>query len=213
MRSALLLLTYAAASACNRAPEEPAPAASTRAQDVVIAPAIPAAGRAPDVKPAETKAPDRCIKALPAEPPPVAAPAPAGQCPRDPENGRTLATAALVVPDAKGGPLKVTVELAKTDHDRERGLMFRTSMAEDHGMLFDMMEKREHSFWMRNTCISLDMLFVDDDGVIVGILENVPTLNLDSRGVGCPSSYVLEMNAGWSRRHGVRPGQKLVLPK
>ena len=54
---------------------------------------------------------------------------------------------------------------------------------------------------------------IDDDGVIVGILENVPTLNDAPRTVGCPSSWVLETNAGWSRRHGVRAGQKMKLPR
>ena len=50
-------------------------------------------------------------------------------------------------------------------------------------------------------------------GLIVGIVENAPTLNNESRSVGCPSRWVLEVNAGWSRRHGVRAGQHLVLPK
>ncbi|HEX7602742.1 MAG TPA: DUF192 domain-containing protein, partial [Polyangiaceae bacterium] len=67
--------------------------------------------------------------------------------------------------------------------------------------------------WMHNTCISLDMMFIDEDGTIVGILENVPTLNDEARTVGCPSRYVLEVNGGWSRRHGVSAGQKAVIPK
>jgi uncharacterized membrane protein (UPF0127 family) len=64
---------------------------------------------------------------------------------------------------------------------------------------------------MHNTCIPLDLLFIDEDGLIVGIVESAPTLNDDSRGVGCPSRFVLEVNAGWSRRHGVRPGQRVRL--
>ena len=90
--------------------------------------------------------------------------------------------------------------------------MFRTSMDADHGMLFDFGERNVQQFWMHNTCIPLDMLFVDEDGFIVGIVENAPTLNDESRGVGCPSRYVLEVNAGWSRRHGVRAGQHALLP-
>ena len=131
-----------------------------------------------------------------------------------------MSTAVITFPEAKGpdakadakAPLKATVELARTEDQRERGLMYRTSMPEDHGMLFEMESHTLHHFWMRNTCIPLDMFFVDPDGLIVGVLENVPTLHTDERAVACPSSYVLEMNAGWARRHGVRAGQRLDLP-
>jgi uncharacterized membrane protein (UPF0127 family) len=56
------------------------------------------------------------------------------------------------------------------------------------------------------------MLFVEDDGFVVGMVENVPTLSDDPRGVSCPSTYVLELNAGFARRYGVKAGQKIVLP-
>jgi uncharacterized membrane protein (UPF0127 family) len=105
----------------------------------------------------------------------------------------------------------VTVEIARAEEETSRGLMYRTSMAEDHGMIFAM-DRREHTFWMRNTCIPLDMMFIDRDGTIVGIEENVPTLNDKERTTGCISTHVLEVNAGWSRRHGVKPGQKVKLP-
>jgi uncharacterized membrane protein (UPF0127 family) len=78
-------------------------------------------------------------------------------------------------------------------------------------MLFLFDAERDLSFWMRNTCIALDMLFIAADRVIVGIEENVPTLNDDSYAPGdCNSRYVLEVNAGWARRHGVRAGDKLI---
>jgi uncharacterized membrane protein (UPF0127 family) len=57
------------------------------------------------------------------------------------------------------------------------------------------------------------MLFIDFDGLIVGIVENAPTLNDASRGVGCASRWVLEVNAGWARRHGVRAGQRIEIPE
>jgi uncharacterized membrane protein (UPF0127 family) len=85
-------------------------------------------------------------------------------------------------------------------------------MAEDRGMLFDLATREDHKFWMHNTCVPLDMLYLDEDGLIVGIVENAPTLNDEPRGVACPSRYVLEVNAGWSRRHGVRAGQSVPLP-
>ena len=96
---------------------------------------------------------------------------------------------------------------------RMRGLMYRTELERDQGMLFVFPDQRPRSFWMKNTCIPLDMLFVDRHGTIVGILENVPTLNLESRGVPCPAAYVLEVNAGWTREHGVFAGQRLEIER
>jgi uncharacterized membrane protein (UPF0127 family) len=79
-------------------------------------------------------------------------------------------------------------------------------------MLFDLGVRENHAFWMHNTCIPLDLVYVDDDGFIVGIVENAPTLDDTPRGVGCASRYVLEVNAGWTRRHGVRAGQRMRIP-
>ena len=109
--------------------------------------------------------------------------------------------------------IALDVEVASTDAESERGLMYRMNMGENHGMLFDLHTTKEQVFWMHNTCIPLDMMYIDENGVIVGILENVPVLNDEPRSVGCPSRYVLEVNAGWSRRHNVRAGDKVRLPK
>ena len=114
-------------------------------------------------------------------------------------------------PAASAGA-SVEAELVRSDHDLRRGLMYRTSMAEGHGMLFDLHVRDDHQFWMHNTCIPLDLIYIDEDGLIVGIVENAPTLNDEPRGVGCPSLYVLEVNAGWTRRHGVKAGQSVPLP-
>jgi uncharacterized membrane protein (UPF0127 family) len=121
-----------------------------------------------------------------------------------------LPTASVRFPAA--GDARVEVELARTDPERERGLMFRKSMPEDHGMLFRMDRHEDHTFWMKNTCIPLDLLYIEDDGLIVGIAENAPTLSKALQSVGCPSSWVLEVNAGWTRRHGVAAGQTVVIP-
>jgi uncharacterized membrane protein (UPF0127 family) len=91
--------------------------------------------------------------------------------------------------------------------------MYRKSLPEDKGMLFDLHTRTDQTFWMHNTCIPLDLLFIDEDGLIVGIVENAPTLNDIPRSVGCPSRYVLEVNAGWSRRNGVKAGQPTRLPR
>jgi uncharacterized membrane protein (UPF0127 family) len=131
-------------------------------------------------------------------------------CPADPEPGlRALPTVSINFPEATDRVGPVTAELARGDHDTTRGLMYRTSMPVDHGMLFDL-PRADHNFWMHNTCIPLDLLFIDADR-IVGIVENAPTLNDDPRGVGALSSFVLELNGGWCKHHGVRVGQRVVV--
>jgi uncharacterized membrane protein (UPF0127 family) len=87
--------------------------------------------------------------------------------------------------------------------------MYRTTLPADDGMLFSWDQEQPRSFWMQNTCIPLDMLFIAGDGTIVGILEQVPTLNTLPRGVPCAAQHVLEVNAGWTRMHGVKPGQRI----
>jgi uncharacterized protein len=133
---------------------------------------------------------------------------PAG-CPPDPEpNLRPLSVENLRIADSDSGPIDVEVEIAKGEHDTERGLMYRTEMPEMHGMLFEL-ERDDHAFWMHNTCISLDLLYIDH-GSIVGIVESAPILNDEPRRVGRPSEQVLELNAGFCRRHGVTVGQHVA---
>ncbi len=149
-----------------------------------------------------------CLHAMSKDPPPAVSAAPVAMCPKDPTPNVRLRTTSLQV-----GKNSLEVEIAETDAESEKGLMYRTHMPEERGMLFDLHVVKDHEFWMHNTCIPLDMLFVDASGTIVGILENVPVLNDEPRSVGCPSSWVLETNAGWARRHNVHPGDKIELPK
>ena len=130
-------------------------------------------------------------------------------CPPDPEVRPKLRSGRVVFVEAKSAAVKV--EIAEKEPHRMRGLMYRTEMPEDHGMIFRFDESVVHRFWMHNTCIPLDMLFIEEDGTIVGIEENVPTLNDATYECGCPSKYVLELNAGWARRHGVVAGQRVRL--
>ena len=110
-------------------------------------------------------------------------------------------------------PVEISVEIARTDRERARGLMYRTRLADGYGMLFiENGPPSVQTFWMRNTCISLDMMFIEKDGFIAGILENVPPMNDGRRSIPCPVSYVLEVPGGWSRKHGIKPGQYVVLP-
>jgi uncharacterized membrane protein (UPF0127 family) len=138
-------------------------------------------------------------------------PGPAPGCPVDPEGAvAKLPRVRVTFHDVSG--VTVDAELVRTEHDSMRGLMYRKSLEEERGMLFDLHVRDDHKFWMHNTCISLDLLYVDEDGLIVGIVENAPTLDDETRGVDCPSRWVLEVNAGWARRHGVKAGQHMSLP-
>ena len=98
------------------------------------------------------------------------------------------------------------MEVVATNSDRMRGLMFRKSLAANAGMIFLFQEEREHSFWMKNTLIPLDMVFVSSAWKVVGALENVLPLTEDPRTVGIPSQYVLEFSAGTIKRLGVSSG-------
>jgi uncharacterized membrane protein (UPF0127 family) len=157
-------------------------------------------------RPIAMAAPGRCVVPRVEPPPPVAPPA--ASCPADPGNAPTLPRGAVRFTEAPSAP-RITVELALDDAAHTRGLMYRTRLDADAGMLFSWDQEQPRSFWMRNTCIPLDMLFLAADGTIVGILEQVPTLNTLPRGVPCPAAHVLEVNAGWTRQHGVVPGQKV----
>ena len=139
------------------------------------------------------------------EPAPTAAPQPSR--PDD-----TVAAPVVVeVQTASGNRLRVTAELARTDAERARGLMFRSRLAADAGMLFLMPRDDDWAFWMRNTLIPLDILFADADGRVVGVIEDARPLDETSRKVGAPSRYVLEVNGGWCRAHGVGVGATLVV--
>jgi len=117
----------------------------------------------------------------------------------------------VVLQDAFGARHVVRVEIAATDPLRTRGLMWRTHLADGDGMLFIFPDDAEHSFWMRNTLIPLDMLFLDSQGAIVGIVAMAPPHSLESRTVGVPSRHVLEVPGGWTARTGIRPGSKAEL--
>lgn len=198
-----LPILLAAAWACNRV-EEPQSSPGPHKPEA----AVTAAEAPPPTTPPPAPAPERCLAPMPKEPAP---PAPrATTCPEDPTGPLELPRGTVTFTEAPGRP-KVEVELARDDPSRTRGLMYRTSMPEDHGMLFSWDDERIRSFWMRNTCLPLDMLFIAKDGTIVGILEQVPTLNLAPRQVPCPAAHVLELNAGYARRHGVAVGTKVQI--
>jgi uncharacterized membrane protein (UPF0127 family) len=112
--------------------------------------------------------------------------------------------------ETAGGKKSFTVELALTPAQQSQGLMFRKSMAPDAGMLFVFPEEREQAFWMRNTYLPLDMIFIRADGSILSIAERTVPLTDDpvpSRG---PARAVLELNGGSAQRLGIKPGDKVT---
>ena len=101
------------------------------------------------------------------------------------------------------------LEVADTEVERSKGLMFRKELDPEYGMIFVYEEESNHSFYMKNTFIALDMIFVSGDKKIVGILENVPILNEASRTVGEPSKYVIELVAGSAQKKGIKVGSEV----
>jgi len=214
-RCQLLAVSLVLASACNRTEEPLAPPSAETATAGALPVAAPAASpsvietvSAPAQPVASAAAPAPICTVPMGEPAPLASKA--KECPKDPTGNLKLPLGKVVFSEAAGAPT-VDVELARDEASRERGLMFRTSMAKNHGMLFSWQDERARTFWMHNTCIPLDMLFITKAGVISGILEQVPTLNEAPRGVKCPVAHVLELTAGWARAHGLVPGMKLKI--
>jgi uncharacterized membrane protein (UPF0127 family) len=104
------------------------------------------------------------------------------------------------------------VEVARNDADRAQGLMFRRSMAPDRGMLFDFGRVEPVSMWMQNTYLSLDMLFVRQDGTIARIATNTEPLSTRTISSGEPVLAVLELNAGTTARLGIKAGDRIEHP-
>jgi len=118
-----------------------------------------------------------------------------------------------VVIHTKDGPRTVAVEIVATDAARQRGLMYRRELPEGTGMLFVFDEESDHAFWMKNTFIPLDMIFVGGDRRIVGVQANTVPHSLRQLSVGKPSRWVVEVPAGWSARNQVKEGDRVSLPK
>lgn len=112
------------------------------------------------------------------------------------------------------GPTQIAqffLEVADEVDEQRRGLMFRTEMKDNWGMIFVYDYDDTHQFWMKNTLIPLDMVFIGADGVVKGVVADVPPLTLTGRGVDVPSRHVLELTAGTSKRLGIKAGSQMRL--
>jgi uncharacterized membrane protein (UPF0127 family) len=108
-----------------------------------------------------------------------------------------------------GRDIKFDVELALNDAERSRGLMYREKLGPYDGMLFDFHQEAPVSFWMKNTLIPLDMLFIAGDGTIRHIHANAVPLSTDAIPSQFPVRAVLEINGGSARLLGIKPGDKV----
>jgi len=156
-----------------------------------------------------------CNKRPPPVPPPspadIARPKPAA--PAEPEQPPMLKARGTITIAGRSHAPTWKLEVAVSDAERSRGLMFRKRLGDDAGMLFFMPRDYDWTFYMRNTYVALDMIFIASDWTVVGVVANTTPLTEKLRSCGTPSRYVLELNAHQARRNGIRPGTKLVFAR
>jgi uncharacterized protein len=107
------------------------------------------------------------------------------------------------------GDVAFQVEIADSPAKRELGLQYRRDLALDRGMIFLFPDESRQSFWMKNTPIPLDMIFIGRDMKVVGIVAQTKPFSVDPRSVDAPSQYVLEINGGLAERHGIQTGDRV----
>lgn len=130
-------------------------------------------------------------------------------CQADKNTNKQNDTLPSVTIQKTSGPVSFFVELAKTPEERERGLMFRKKLPKDHGMLFLYDQDVEHPFWMKNTSISLDILFIDKENKIVFIAQNTEPF---SEALITPMQayrFALEINSGLAESFHIKAGDRI----
>jgi uncharacterized membrane protein (UPF0127 family) len=129
------------------------------------------------------------------------------------ETSSGLPTVPLIV-ESNNGKMRTdfVAELAATPAHRAKGLMFRSELADDRGMLFDFKETRNVSMWMKNTPLSLDMIFSDDKGVVLYVARNTVPYSEEIITPGMPVYAVFEVKAGTAYRLNIKPGDRLLNP-
>jgi uncharacterized membrane protein (UPF0127 family) len=110
--------------------------------------------------------------------------------------------------DITAGMFRVKAEVARTEEQRELGLMLRKDMAPHEGMLFVFDDTELHCFWMKNTLLPLSIAFIADDGTVVNVADMAPETT-ESHCPAKPIRFALEMNQGWFAKHGIKAGYKL----
>ncbi len=116
---------------------------------------------------------------------------------------------AVVIRTSGSGDWEVPVEVARTPEQRSTGLMYRRSLKPGRGMLFVFDKASVRSFWMKNTYVPLDIVFIGPDKRVAGVVENAKPLSTEPRRVPAPSRWVLEVAAGQSAARGLRKGDRV----
>ena len=129
---------------------------------------------------------------------------------RTPAKAASAARIEVVVVETTTGAYKFRTEIADTQELRERGLMFRHQLPSDHAMLFDWGRSQMATMWMRNTYISLDMIFILSDGTVESIAQGTVPRSLEIVSSHGQVSAVLEVAAGTAERIGLRPGDRVT---
>lgn len=124
-----------------------------------------------------------------------------------PQSGLKVET--LIVQTERGAR-KLKVEIADTDATREHGMMFRTKVAPDTGMLFDFPTARQSTFWMRNTLVPLDIIFITAQGRVLNIARNATPRSEALVPAAGPITAVLELRGGRAAELGIQPGDKVI---
>lgn len=106
---------------------------------------------------------------------------------------------------------QILVEVARTEKEKARGLMFRSKLAENEGMLFIYEQNEILSFWMKNTFIPLSIAFIDREGTIVDMQDMEP-FSLDTHRSARPAQYALEVNKSWFQKNGIKVGDAVKIP-
>ena len=117
----------------------------------------------------------------------------------------------MTIDASNGQTVKLQVEIADNDAERQRGLMGRTALGEDRGMLFVFDSEQTLSFWMKDTLIPLSVAYLDSEGRIIDIQDMQP-LDETSHPSAEPAQYALEVNQGFYEEHGVKVGDRVDLP-
>ncbi len=129
------------------------------------------------------------------------------------ETTGTASELRTVTIDSSGGKVELRVEIADDPAEQTRGLMGRTALGEDRGMLFVYPDEEVLSFWMKNTLIPLSIAFIASDGTIVDLQDMKPLDDDPPHYVSAePARYALEVNKGYFEKHGIKVGDRADLP-
>ena len=125
---------------------------------------------------------------------------------------RLAVDSAPLIAETDGGERQFSIEVADNNEERSRGLMFRRDLPDTRGMLFVFENTRRVAFWMKNTPLPLDLVFIDEGGVVRSIKQGVPFSEAPIAAEG-PVRFVLELHEGTARKAGIRPGDRLRHPE